>query len=150
PFTFSGAGLLLYQDKDNFVRLERTAGVNLENLQPIHKVLFEVVKDGKQVENQSYPPVPEGTIYLSLVRRKGRVMCGFSQNLTATPQAAQTPVEPDLPPKVKIGLSAGNISAKPFTATFENFAVINNETQLEAMFGDQEAPKDKDKEKKTP
>jgi hypothetical protein len=148
PFTFNGAGLLLYQDKDNFVRLERTAGVSLDKLQPIHKVLFEVVKDGKQVENQSYPPVPEGTIYLVLLRRKGRVTCGFSQNLTAPPQAAQTPVELDLPPKVKIGLSAANISSKPFTATFENFAVISSETQLEAMFGDEATPKKE--EKKTP
>jgi S1-C subfamily serine protease len=152
PFTFAGAGLLLYQDKDNFVRLERTAGVSLDKLQPIHKVLFEVVKDGKQVENQSYPPVPEGTVYLVLVRRKGRVTCGYSQNLTAPPRAAQTPVELDLPAKVKIGLSAANISAKTFTASFENFAVINNETQLEAMYGDEGTPKEgtPKEEKKTP
>ena len=71
PFTFEGAGLLLYMDKDNFVRLERTAGVDVTNLNPIHKVLFEVVKDGKHVENQAYPPVPEGPIYLLLMRRKG-------------------------------------------------------------------------------
>ena len=81
-FTFQGAGLILYQDKDNFIRLERTAGVSLSDLHPIHKVLFEVVKDGKQVENHVYPPVPEGTVYLVLARRKGRVQCGFSQNLT--------------------------------------------------------------------
>ncbi|MFI5458051.1 MAG: trypsin-like peptidase domain-containing protein [Isosphaerales bacterium] len=143
PFTFNGAGLLLYQDKDNFVRLERTAGVDVNDLHPIHKVLFEVVKDGKQVENQNYPPVPEGTVYLILVRRKGRVTCGYSQNLTSPPRAAQAPVELDLPAKVKIGLSAGNISAKPFAATFENFAVINNETQLEAMLGDSETPQEK-------
>ena len=41
-------------------------------------------------------------------------------------------VELDLPNKVKIGLSAGNISAKPFTAQFENFALINNDTQIDA------------------
>ena len=46
PFTFQAAGLILYQDKDNFVRLERSAGVAVASLQPIHKVLFEVVKDG--------------------------------------------------------------------------------------------------------
>ena len=46
---FRAAGLLLYQDKDNFVRIERTAGVAVDTLQPIHKVLFEVVKEGKQV-----------------------------------------------------------------------------------------------------
>ena len=60
PFTFQAAGLILYQDKDNFVRIERSAGVAVETLQPIHKVLFEVVKDGKHVPNQNYPAVARG------------------------------------------------------------------------------------------
>ena len=60
PFTFNGAGLILYQDKDNFVRLERTAGVGLDNLQPIHKVLFEVVKDGKHDRKPSLSPGARG------------------------------------------------------------------------------------------
>ena len=51
-------------------------------------------------------------------------------------------VELDLPKKVKIGLSAANISAKPYTATFENFALINNETQIQALYGDIEMPKE--------
>ncbi len=139
-FTFQGAGLLLYQDKDNFVRLERTAGVSLASLQPIHKVLFEVVKDGKQVENHVYPPVPEGPVYLRLERRKGRVLCGFSQNLLSPPMLIQQ-IEVDFAPKLKIGLSAGNISAKKFDATFENFVVINDETKLDALLGEAEPQK---------
>jgi hypothetical protein len=146
PFTFQGAGLLLYQDKDNFVRLERTAGVSVATLQPIHKILFEVVKDGKHVENQSYPPVPEGPVALLLMRKKGKVMCGASLNLTA-PAVPIKLVELDLPKKVKIGLSASNISAKPYTAQFEGFALINNETQMDAMFG--EAPTPDPAEKKS-
>ena len=70
-FTFQGAGLLLYQDKDNFIRLERTAGVSIDDLQPIHKVLFEVVKEGKQVGNHVYPPVPEGRSILCWPAEKG-------------------------------------------------------------------------------
>jgi hypothetical protein len=85
PFTFQGAGLLLYQDMNNFVRLERTAGVAIASLQPVHKILFEVVKDGKQVPNQTYPAVREGPVYLLLMRRKGRVWCGVSANLGSPP-----------------------------------------------------------------
>ena len=44
----------------------------------------------------------------------------------------------DLPPKLKIGLSAGNISAKPFTANFENFAVLNDVTKIDEEFGEPE------------
>jgi S1-C subfamily serine protease len=137
PFTFQAAGLLLYQDKDNFVRLERSAGVAIDSLQPIHKVLFEVVKDGKLVPNQNYPAVPDGPVYLLLVRRKGRVMCGASPNLGAPPQPFKL-IELDLPRKVKVGLSASNISAKPFSAHFENFALISDETKLDAMFAEPE------------
>jgi S1-C subfamily serine protease len=135
PFTFQSAGLLLYQDKDNFVRIERSAGVDVERLQPIHKVLFEVVKDGKHVENQNYPPVPEGPVYLLLMRRKGKVMVGATVNLAVPPQPVGL-VELDLPTKVKVGLSASNISAKPFTANFENFALFNDVTQIDAMFSE--------------
>jgi S1-C subfamily serine protease len=139
PFTFQGAGLLLYQNKDNFIRLERTAGVSMTTLQPIHKILFEVVKDGKQVPNQSYPAVPEGSVLLLLLRQKGRVWCGASRNLGAAPQPIKF-IELDLPSKLKIGLSASNMSAKPFAAQFENFFLINNETEIQAMFGDPEPP----------
>jgi hypothetical protein len=135
PFTFEGAGLLLYQDKDNFVRLERTAGVGLATLQPIHKILLETVKDGKLVANHIYFPVPEGPVYLLLMRRKGRVIVGASSILGAPPVPFKG-FESDLPSKIRIGLSASNISAKPFAAQFENFAVIDSATQMDAMFGD--------------
>ncbi len=42
----------------------------------------------------------------------------------------------DLPAKVQIGLSASNISATPFTATFENVALLDDVTMIEARFGD--------------
>jgi hypothetical protein len=143
PFTFQGAGLLLYQDKDNFVRLERTAGVDISTLRPIHKVLFEVVKDGKQVNNHNYPPARDGDVYLILIRQKSKVFCAFASDISqGAPQPVQF-IELDLPKKVKVGISAANISAKPFVATFENFAIINNETQIQALYGDIEMPKKK-------
>jgi Trypsin-like peptidase domain len=146
PFTFNGAGLLLYQDKDNFVRLERTAGVAVATLQPVHKILFEVVKDGKQVPNHVYFQVPEGPASLLLMRRKGRVIVGASPVLGAPPMPFRG-IEFDLATKVKVGICASNISAKPYTAQFENFALLSNETQMDAMFGD-EVPPDKDEDKK--
>ena len=127
--------MLLYQDKDNFVRIERSAGVALDDLHPIHKVLFEVVKDGRFVPNQNYVVAEEGPVYLLLMRRKGKVAVGASFNLGSPPQPFKL-IELDLPAKVKVGLSASNISAKPFTANFENFALFNNVTQIDAMFSE--------------
>jgi hypothetical protein len=42
----------------------------------------------------------------------------------------------DLASKLKIGLTAANISARPLTATFENFALLNDPTTVEEVFGD--------------
>jgi S1-C subfamily serine protease/regulation of enolase protein 1 (concanavalin A-like superfamily) len=145
PFTFNGAGLVLYQDKENFVRIERTAGVSVDNLASIHKFLFEVVKDGKHVENQAYVPLPEGDVTLILIKRKGKVRALFSPDDGRTIAPLQE-FDLDLPAKVKVGLTASNISAKPFTATFEDFAVINDTTLIDAQFGDSEPPPKKKEE----
>ena len=51
----------------------------------------------------------------------------------------------DLPSKVQVGLTAGNISAKPFTANFDNFALINDVTMIDDELGD--APKPEEKKK---
>jgi S1-C subfamily serine protease/regulation of enolase protein 1 (concanavalin A-like superfamily) len=145
PFTFQGAGLVLYQDKDNFVRAERTAGVDTERLTSIHKFLFEVVKDGKHVNNQVYVPLPEGDVMLFLIKRKGKLRCMFSPDGGKSIAPLQE-FELDLPAKVKVGLTAANISAKPFTASFDEFAVINDVTMIDAQFGESETPKKKEKE----
>jgi hypothetical protein len=131
--TFQGAGLLLFRDQNNFVRLERTAGVVAGSIQPSHKILFEVVKDGKQFESQKYSLSPSGPAYLLLLRRKGRVVCAASRDLRA-PIVPIKGIDLDLPSKVKIGLSASNISATPFTATFENFALLSDVKIVEAKF----------------
>jgi hypothetical protein len=134
PFTYQGAGLLLYQDRNNFVRVERAALVEAKTLQPIQKILFEVVKDGKRVHQSDDLQVPAGPVYLLLVRRNGRVIFGASANLAAPPIPVMG-INLDLPPNVQVGLSASNISAKPFSATFENFALLNDLTVIDAKFG---------------
>ena len=150
PFTFNGAGLILYKDKDNFVRLERTAGISVENLQSIHKVLIEIVKEGKQLDTTNvYWPLPEGNVQLIMIRRKGKARFQFrpsgSHATFVSPE-----FELDLPKKVKIGLTASNISAKPFTANFEDFAVLSDATVIDEEFAEAEKkpPTKKDEPKK--
>ena len=65
PFTFQSAGLILYQDKDNFVRLERAGSVIIDNLQPVHRLIIEAVKDGKQAMRPIYVDMPEANGILS-------------------------------------------------------------------------------------
>ncbi len=129
-FTFQSAGLLLYQDKNNFVRLERAASIFIDRLTPIHRLLIEVVKDGEQAIHPIYLDIPEGDTTLIMTRRKGRLRCMFVPNGSGSVHTFSD-FALNFPSKVKIGLSASNISAQPFSATFEQFALISDATQID-------------------
>ncbi len=135
PSTFQGAGLLLYQDKSNFVRFERTAAVTVGSITPVHRILLEVVKGGKPVETERYAVPSGGPAYLLLMRHGTRVTCRASLDL-ADAAIAQKTFEFDLPAAVEIGLSVSNISASPFTATFDQFALLNDVTILTSRLAD--------------
>lgn len=129
PFTVQSAGLLLYQDKDNFMRLERAAGV-MSDLTAVHRLIIEVVRDGKQARRPIYLDVPESNATLFLIRRKGRVRCLYSPDDGKTVYVFKE-LELDFPNKVKVGLTAANVSTKAFTATFQNFALIDDSAKIE-------------------
>ncbi len=134
-FTFQSAGLIVYQDKHNFFRLERAGSIVTRSLTPVHRLVIEAVKDGKQAMEPIYLNVPETELVLILQRRKNRIKCmfvpkGANQIFTFREFAFS------LPSKVKVGLSATNISAQPFTATFENFTLLGNTTELDEELND--------------
>ena len=117
-YTFQSAGLLLYQDKNNFIRLERAGSIVTDRLTPIHRLLVEVVQDGKQAINPIYLDIPEGDTTLIMARRKGRIRCMFVPAGSDSSTRFREFASLNFPSKVKVGLSASNISAQPFTANF--------------------------------
>jgi regulation of enolase protein 1 (concanavalin A-like superfamily) len=147
PFTFQSGGLILYQDKNNFFRLERAGSVIIDQRAAVHRLVIEAVKDGVQAMHPIYMDVPEKDVILILIRRKGRVRCMFSADGGASMTAFRE-FELDLPKKLKIGLTAANISAKPLTMTFENFSILNDTTMIDSQFGDTEGPKKQGQAKK--
>ncbi len=68
------------------------------------------------------------------VRRKGRVVCAAGEDLGA-PIVPLAGIDMNFPPKVKIGVSASNISATPLGATFQNFALLRDTRVVESAFG---------------
>ena len=92
--------------------------------------MIEAVKDGKQAMKPIYVEYPEKDTLLIMIRRKGKLRCVFSPD-GGTHLIAFHEFVLDLPKKVKIGLTAANISAKPLSVTFENFAVITDTKTLE-------------------
>ncbi len=134
-FTVQSAGLILYQDKNNFFRLERAGSVFSDTLKPVHRLIIEAVKNGKQAMTPIYLDVPEGDTLLIIERRKGRVRCMFSPNQGRQIMAFRA-FQLDLPPKVKVGLSASNISAQPFSAMFDSFTLISDVTKMDQALGE--------------
>jgi len=134
PFSFQGAGLLLYQDKDNFVRLERACMAERASL--VRELLVEVVRGGTEFDYYyiALPGDPSAPLDLFLIRRKGRVTCLFSYD--GRTLLAFRDFSLDYPDRITIGLTASNLSKKPFTAKFSDFVLLDDKLTLEKEFGD--------------
>ena len=120
PFTFQGAGLLLWQDEKNFIRLERCKGSD-GDVGLIHRVLVEVYKEGRMVGIYYSKPIPEKPVVLA-ARRKGTTV----QLLFAMPPKDLTVFRElalDFNPSILVGVSASNLSKQPFTAKFDKFTL---------------------------
>ena len=136
PLTYQSGGIILYQDKNNFVRLERANSVIVSTRQPLLWLVLEAVKDCELAMKPIYVKYPERDTLLIIIRHEGKLICAFS------PDEGHhiIPVHAfvlDLPKKVRIGLSASNISAKHFTATFEHFFVLTDADVITSVLGDQ-------------
>ena len=120
PFTFQGAGLLLWQDEKNFIRLERCKGSD-GGVGLIHRVLVEIYKEGREVGLYYSKPIPEKPVVLA-ARRKGTTV----QLLFGEPPAKMTifrELALDFTPSILVGVSASNLSRQPFTAKFDKFTL---------------------------
>lgn len=126
PFTFQGAGLILWQDKDNYLRLERTAGTT-GGLTLSHRVLVEACKNGKPA-GHAYIDVPDVPLYLMLLRRDGALHCLFGPDGHRWIALEELALE--FPDAIQVGVSAGNASKKPFEAHFTEFALIRGEVDI--------------------
>ncbi len=107
-FTLQGAGLLLYEDMQNFVRVERCSRTLGGAATLIDHLLMDLVREGKHAIKPIYAVVPEGDLTIFMVRRKGRVQSFVSPKnrmLLLTDEFAF-----DWPETVKIGLTVSNVS----------------------------------------
>jgi S1-C subfamily serine protease len=128
-------GLLVYQDKDNFMRLERacrTVGVI-----QLRELLVEVVRHGTE-KAYYYIPLPgdpKAPMILFVVRSGDRFQCLFSFD-DGRSMGVFRQFTLDYPAKIKIGLCASNLSKKPLTAKFESFVLVDDESTLAEEFGE--------------
>lgn len=114
---YQGAGLLLWHDANDYVRLERAAMLVGGGVQ--YHVRFELRQNGR-VTGAHTLPIEDRETALRLVRRGNEVMGSFNQGgewkrllgLTVT-----------YPPEVRVGVTAINSSRQPLAPRFEDFRV---------------------------
>ncbi|MDR3633995.1 MAG: DUF1349 domain-containing protein [Isosphaeraceae bacterium] len=120
PIAFQGAGLLLWQDADNYLRLERAAmsGPN----QPLtQKVVVEVCREGRP-GGYVYKDTSDRPVYLRATRRGDDLECAYSPDgkTWITIKKSGIALFPD---KLRVGIGASNLSPKTFSPRFEDFTL---------------------------
>ena len=129
------AGLLVYHDKDNFMRLERAS--RTEGAVLVHELLVEVVRNGREFAYY-YIPCPgdsRAPMILSVVRSGDHIKCLFSCDDGKSLEVFHD-FTLDYPAKLNIGLCASNLSKKPLTAKFGSFVLIDEKSTLAETFVD--------------
>ncbi len=122
-FPFVGAGLLLWSDAGNYIRLERAAIVRNDQLIPY--VLFQERRNRLRVPPDGGIPIPDGPTVLRLERKGDQITAFVSAG--GKEWLGFPPRRIDLPAKLKLGVAAISSSGEPFTVTLENFRVLRPE-----------------------
>jgi hypothetical protein len=128
--TYQGAGIVLWKDKRNFIRLERCCGT-AGRPTLVTRILIEVYKDGREVGRPYYLNVPEGPMSVMMVRKEGRIRCLFSQD--GRRWAALREIAAEFPGPLSVGLLAVNMSTKPLTAQFEDFVLVEGKDEVGSL-----------------
>jgi hypothetical protein len=124
--SFNGAGLLLWQDEKNYLRLERNAWWSKgDKATECYPPLIEYYLDGEYQGSQ--PKVDSAEFFkgpstwLKLERRGDKVTAYYSHDGTEWTMAKEIMVE--FPNRIQVGVVAVNTSKEPFTVKFEEFEV---------------------------
>jgi S1-C subfamily serine protease/regulation of enolase protein 1 (concanavalin A-like superfamily) len=126
PYSFQSAGILIWQDENNFIRLERSKGSS-GGIGMVHRVLIEVYKDGKEVEVH-YEDVSEAPVVLLAAIRKGASV----QLLFAVPPdglGLTREMAMDFNKEVYVGVAAANLSQRDYEAKFVEFHLTDDSGQ---------------------
>ncbi len=119
PITFQGAGILVWQDMNNYIRLDRAAGY-FGDRGMVHHVLVESRNDGRPGKG-AMVPTRDGPTVIRLERRGGEFTCTYSSDGKTWLPVKK--VSLTLPNKLGVGVSATNVAPRPFTPRIEDFTL---------------------------
>lgn len=126
---YNGAGLLLWQDEKNYIRLERAVLKRNDHLQ--HYVNFEQRLLGRVLRigiPTDFEVDESRSCRLRLVRKAQRVLGFVKQG--DDEWHALPPKAVRLPEKVKVGIAAINAADTPFAPQFSSMQIVGGDTDL--------------------
>ncbi len=118
-FPYHGAGILLWQDEKNYVRLEIAAKVR--DRKPFPYANFEYRKDGVLAISDGLE-IKDGSSYIRLKRRGETISADFGAD--GVRWTAFRSIVVRLEDRLEIGLTAINSATKPLVAQLEGFELI--------------------------
>lgn len=122
---YHGGGLLLWQDGNTYLRLERAAIVD-QHGSPVHYANFELRKNGKRAETEkSSVMIPDKNTYVRLERRGGNVFGSVSHD--GIHWYSYDPIKVELNKDLKLGIIAVNTSTEPFKVEFAEWELFRKE-----------------------
>lgn len=116
--SFQGGGLLIWQDENNFVRMERAKESDGPAL--IHEALVEVYKGGKMI-GRHYMEVPDGPILVAARRQGASIQMLYSVALEPPKFVVLQELALDFQDQLFVGVSGSNLSKRPLKLAFKNF-----------------------------
>jgi len=129
PTVFQGAGLILWQDRSNYIRLEHTVSSNKRARGiPQNEIYLEIIKNGK-LSGRALLHTSDDAVYLRLFRLKGAIQGMFSSNGKRWVILKKLAVP--FPAKIQVGLAASNASKEPLSARFEEFILLTDQKAAE-------------------
>ncbi len=119
---FHAGTLLVWQDADNFVRLDR--GAMIKDGRKVHFAYYHIFVKGERVTHLSQA-LTDKPARLRIERRNGKILAAFSQDDGKSWRsfAAQ---DDRLGTNVEAGVAALNVTTKPFTVKFEKLSVATD------------------------
>lgn len=121
---YNGAGLLLWLDGENYVRLER-AGLTRPDTGKFQPYANFELRQKDERGLSSAGRIADEPVHLRLERRGDRVIGSVSRD--GLTWGALEPMATKLPGKVRVGVAAINSASEPFKAEFEEFAIFRRE-----------------------
>ena len=120
-FTFHGAGLLLWADGNNYLRFERAESFIVDRGKS-HVVFLETCRDGKTSKAVTRE-VRDTGLSLKIERKGSEFHCQYTLDGRNWIDFRRQTL--NLPNELSAGVSASNVSPKPFAARFETFEITD-------------------------